>query len=225
MANDKDLDRYEMFARVIDLGHVHADAFATDSPGDRQLAILAGVVATMDAQTVAYASSISSTRQNAAEKREARDAVYEDLRAISLSARTIERDVPGFASKFRVPSRGSYQAFVNAARTIASDAAAQAAKFIEVEMPADFVDTLNTKIQALEDAIERKNVNAEAQVAARTEIKEAIKRGMKAAGELNAIARNKFRGNPVVLAEWEHAFKITPAKRKAAPTEPPAPPK
>jgi hypothetical protein len=212
-----------MFARVIDLGQVHTNQFAKNSPGDNQLAILAEVVATLDTQMVSYASSISSTRQNAAEKREARDAVHEDLRAINLSASIIGRGVPGFASKFRVPPKGSYQAFVNAARTIATDAAAQSAKFIAVEMPADFVDTLNTKIQALEDAIERKNMNAEAQVAARTEIKEATRRGVKAAGELNAIVRNKFRGNQVMLAEWEHAFKITPAKRKAAPTVPPAP--
>ena len=56
-------------------------------------------------------------------------------------------------------------------------------------MPGDFIDTLNAKIQVLEDAIERKNVNAEAQVAALTEIKEAVKRGIKAAGELNAIVQ------------------------------------
>jgi hypothetical protein len=218
MATDKDIDRYEMFKRLQDLGGVHASAFPANSPGAAKLAVL-------DAQMVAHASSIGSTRQNAAEKQEARDAVYEELRAISLSAQMIEDDLPGFANKFRLPSKSSYQAFINAARTIAADAATQAAEFAKTEMPANFLVTLNTKIQALEDAIERKNVNAEAQVAARTTIREAIKRGMRAAQELNVIVRNKFRNDPVVMAEWEHAIRITPAKRQAvAPAAPPAPP-
>jgi hypothetical protein len=222
MATDREIDRYEMFKRVQDLGGVHASAFPANSPGAAKLTILAEVIETLDAQTVAHASSISSTRQNAAEKKEAYDAVYEELRAISLSAQMIERDLPGFANKFRLPSKGSYQAFINAARTIAADAATQAAEFAKTEMPANFLVTLNTKIQALEDAMERKNVNAEAQVAARTTIREAIKRGMRAAQELNAIVRNKFRDDTVLLAEWEHAFRVTPVKRKAAPPAAPA---
>lgn len=222
MATDKDLDKYEMFMRLQDLGGVHINAFPANSPGANWFAVLAEVITTLDAQMVAYASSISSTRQNAAEKKEARDAVYEDLRAINRSAHVRAREIPGFADKFRMPSRGSYQAFVNAARTISADAATQAAEFAKTEMPADFLTVLNAKIQALEDAMEHKNLSAEAQVAARTQIKEAIKRGMRAARELDAIVHNKFRNDPVVLAEWEHAIRLAPAKRKAPPVTPPA---
>lgn len=211
---NQDLDKYEMFTRVQDLCGVHAAAFPDGSRGAAQVAIVAEVIATPDGETARYASSMSSVRQNATEKKEARKALREEMRAINLNARVREREIPGFADKFRMPSPCGDQKLINIARSFAADAAAQFAEFIKSDMPNDFVETLNTKIGALEAAIERKNVNSEGQVAARARIKEALKRGMNAVRELDAIMRNKFRGNPVVLAEWEHAIRLAPAKRK-----------
>jgi hypothetical protein len=219
---DQDLEKYEMFIRAQDLCGVHAAAFPAGSRGAAQVTILAEVIGTLDGQSALHASSMSSVRQNATEKETARSELRAEMKAINVSARVREREIPGFADKFRMPKPCSDQKLITIARAFAADAAAQAAEFAKSDMPADFVDTLNAKIEALEDAIERKNVNAEAQVAARTTIKEALKRGMRAVSELDAIVRNKFRGDPVVLAEWEHAGRIAPAKRKAPATEPPS---
>ncbi|MGB7923088.1 MAG: hypothetical protein WCF57_07580 [Pyrinomonadaceae bacterium] len=216
---DEDLDKYEMFIRAQDLLGVHAASFPAGSRGAAQVTILGEVIETLDAQSALHTSSMSSVRQNATEKETARQELRAEMKAINVSARVREHEIPGFAAKFRMPPQCGDQKLITIARAFAVDAAAQAAEFAKSDMPADFVDTLNAKIEALEQAIERKNVNAEAQVAARTQIKEAIKRGMRAVGELDAIVRNKFRGDPVVLAEWERAVRIAPAKRKTVATE------
>ncbi len=221
--NNRDLRRYESFARVRDFGSQHTDAFPAASPGGKQFKALNAIIKELDEHVVMQSSGKSSAIQNATGKAEARAALREALLAISRNARAIALDTPGFADKFRLPPKGSDQVLLNAARTIAADAVPVADAFIKNEMPEDFLAQLDAHINALDEAMTGKNLSRETQVAATASMLAAFERGAKVVTLLDAIVRNKFDADPAMMAEWERATHVETPKPKPAPVTPPAP--
>lgn len=221
--NNRYLRRYESFARVRDFGSQHADAFPATSPGGKQFKALNSVIKELDEYVVMQSSGKSSAVQSTTNKAAARAALREALLAISRNARAIALDTPGFADKFRLPSKGSDQALINAARTIASDAAPVADAFIKNEMPDDFLAQLSARIAELEESMTSQNISRESQVAATAAIETAFDKGTKTVLQLNAVVRNKFADDPSIMAEWERAVHVEQTKPHSAPQNPPAP--
>jgi hypothetical protein len=132
--------------------------------------------------------------------------------------------IPGIDEKFRVPQGSNDQNLIAAARGFARDAAPHAAQFIAHELPADFIEELNEDIADLQAAIDQHTDAVGDHVGARAAIDRAIDDASKIVRQLDTIIRNKFRDDPVVLAEWASASHTErDPKRKASATTPPSP--
>ncbi len=115
------------------------------------------------------------------------------------------------------------QALLTGARAFLADATPLAAEFIKHEMPADFLDELKNQIAEFEATLNQRTAAKGAQVSATAGITDAIGRGMIAANRLDAIVRNKFRGNVSVLAAWTRASHVERTSRPAKPSQPKPP--
>ena len=110
------------------------------------------------------------------------------------------------------------------ARAFAADAASLKAEFLKLEMPADFLARLNQLIAAFEQTTTEKATAVGAHVAAKISLDEAVARGLQAVRQLDVVIRNKFNGNPGILANWTRASHVAYRVRNTAPAPPPAPP-
>ncbi len=98
------------------------------------------------------------------------------------------------------------------------------ADFLKLEMPADFLERLNQLIAEFEKTTTEKATAVGANVAAKISLDETVARGLQAIRQLDVIIRNKFNGDPGVLANWTRASHVairTSNKASAPPANPP----
>jgi hypothetical protein len=228
--NALEMRRMEMLTRVRDFGAAHAALFPETALGGQLFDVLSVAVEDLTREAVTQTSGVSSVQQATASRSGAREALRESLQAITRTARAMALDTPGLENKFRLPRSGSDQALLNTARAFAADAAQVKAQFIRHELPATFLEDLQTDIADLERAIGSQNTGRGAHVTATASIDAAIERGMNAVRKLDAVVRNKFRDDPATLAAWESARHIERAGRgprrtngEPAASPPPAP--
>jgi hypothetical protein len=224
--NNSELRRFDMFTRVRDFGAAHASAFPAASLGGRSFAEINAVVAALTSQAVAQTSGLAAARQSTSGKATARATLRDELEMITRTARAMAIDTPGLDDKFRLPRSSGDQALLNAARTFRRDAEPLKAAFIEHDMPADFLETLDGLISDFEQTLVSRHQSAEAHVAASAAIDVEIERGMNAARRLDSIVRNKFHNDPAMLAAWESVRHIerVPHKAPKKPADPTPPP-
>jgi hypothetical protein len=89
-------------------------------------------------------------------------------------------------------------------------------------MPEDFLEDLVADIALLEKAKDDKGAGLSEQVAGTAELSAAALAGIKVRKQLLPIVRNKFRGQPGILAEWETAAHIVRPDKKAGEEKKPA---
>ena len=220
---DSENRRHQTFTRAHGFGTAHASDFAPNSLAAQLFATLAAIVSKLDGHAAIQVSSRGLAREGTTTRGQAREALREDLEAINRTARAMAADVPGLSDKFRLPPMRNDQLLINAARASAADAVPFEALFIAHEMPADFLADLNEDIAALEKSIGNQSSGVGNAVAARVGIETTVEDGVAVLRRLDAIVRNKFANNPVVLAEWATASHVerAPRRRKGASTTQP----
>ena len=221
--DDRETRRLEMFLRVRQFGAARASAFPAGSRGAEVLALVDASITELENHATAQASGASGAREATALKAAAREAVREDLEAISRTARVMAQTTPGLEDKFRLPRSNGTQALLTAARSFALDAEPMKAEFIRRGLPADFLEDLAADIETLADVVNRRELKSAARVAAGAAIDEAVERGVNAVRELDAIVRNVFRNDAATLAEWTTTSHTVRQPRRQS-NEPPAPP-
>jgi hypothetical protein len=126
------------------------------------------------------------------------------------------------AQQRHTPDRGSFrrprpntndQTLLSTARAFAAAATPLKPRFVEYDMPDDFLDQLNASIRNFEQAIDRQNFGTGARVAANASLEEALRRGEQELERLDTSVRNKFRTDPATLAVWESARHIQRPRR------------
>ena len=212
-----------MLARVNNFGAEHSLDFAASGRGRQLFTNLGGMLTEMQDFASAESSGVGTAREGTATRAAAREALRDDLEAISRTARAIAENTPGLDDKFRLPRADNDQALLNAARAFATDAAPLSAEFINHELPADFLTDLNTDIANMEAAINHQSSGVGDHVSAGVSIDESIANGMKLVRMLDAIVRNRYADNPATLAEWTSASHTERAPRRSHPTPPPPP--
>lgn len=203
--NDRENRKHQMFVRVRDFGAEHATDFAANSLGSQLFVTLAGIVTTLDGHAASQASKGGAARQGTTSRGQARQALLEDLQAISRTARVMADEVPGLDDKFRLPPSGNDALLLSTARAFAVDARPLAAQFIAHEIAADFLEDLADDIAAMEAAISEQSSGLGQRVAAGAAIDSVIDEGVAAVRKLDAIVKNKYANNPAVLAQWTSA--------------------
>jgi hypothetical protein len=223
--NSSGTRKLDMFNRLHEFKLAHAAAFPAASAGGRLFAEVDVVIETLTTQAVAQSSGLHAAQQSTDGKSAARDALAKQMEKIARTARAMALDIPGLDEKFRLPRSKSGQALLTAAQTFRADAAPLQAEFIEQAMPADFLETLDTRIAGFEREIAAGHQSKAAHVAASAAIEAAIERGMIAAQKLDPIVRNTFDGDAATLAEWKSARRVEKTPRKSKkPTGPASPP-
>jgi hypothetical protein len=222
---DKENRKYQMFVRVRNFCTAHATGFAATSLAAQLIASLIALITTLDGQIAEQVSGQGAAREGSSTRGAARAALRDTMEAISRTARTLALTIPGLDEKFRVPQASNDQKLIAAARGFARDAAPHAAQFIAHELPADFIEELNEDIAALQAAIDHHTDAVGDHVGARAGIDRLIDEASQIVRQLDTIIRNKFRNDPVVLAEWASASHTErDPKRKSTSPTPPAPP-
>jgi hypothetical protein len=214
-----------MFVRVRNFCAAHATDFATNSLVSQLIAALVAVISTLDGLIAEQSSGKGAAREGSSSRGAARAALRDTMEIISRTARTLALTTPGFDEKFRMPANNNDQLLIATARGFAVDAAPHSAQFIAHELPADFIEELNEDIADLQSAIDQHTDAVGNHVGARAGIDRAMDEASKIIRQLDTIIRNKYRNDPVVLAEWASASHTErdPKHKPAAPTPPPAP--
>jgi hypothetical protein len=219
--NDDERRRFEMFLRVDGFGDAHAVSFPAGTLGQEVFGNLRAVIDELRSLAATKFSSASSAKQGTSSKGVARDRLLRRMERISNTAQAMAITTPDLNEKFRMPrSNVSHQALLSAARAFVTDARPLKDIFIRHEMPANFIEDLESTIKDFEKASEEQTRGTEERIASRAGIDEAIDRGLNEARRLDAIVRNKFLDDPSTVAEWESARHI-----ERAPKSKPAPPK
>jgi len=218
--------RYETLNRVREFGTQQAAAFPDTTLGHALFAEVTQVVAELDTLAADRSSGFHTAMGSTRSKSALRDELRDELSAINRTARAMAYATPGLEDKFRLPQGKGDQALLTAARAFLADATPLAAEFVKHEMPANFLEDLKTLIGEFEATLHQRSAAKGAQVSATAGIDDAIERGMIATRRLDAIVRNKFRGNVSVLAAWTRASHVERTSRpaNAAPQKPPEAP-
>lgn len=220
--NDQENRRHQMFVRVRNFGTEHKADFAANSKGSELFATLSGIVTQLDEHSAAQTSKSGAAKQGTSRRALAREALREDLEAISRTADAMADQIAGLDDKFLVPLPGNDSLLLSAARAAAIDAVAFKAEFIAHELPADFLEDLQAGIDELEAAISEQSSGLGQRVAATAAIDVAIDNGIATVRKLDAVVKNRYSNNAAVLAEWASASHTerSPRRRTSAPVPP-----
>ena len=224
--NDNLRRRYEMLLRVNDFGTQHAASFPASNRAHELFADLKAITDEIEQLATAQQSNQRSAREGTTNRGEARTDLREAMEEISETARSMAFDTPGLEDKFRMPrGRSTDVDLINTARAFAQDALPLKDAFILHGLAPTFLDELNALIDTFEQVIDSQQRSRRSQVSATSGLDDAIERGVNKMRQLDAIVRNKFRGNANVIAEWENARHTTRANlTPSTPAQPSAPP-
>ncbi|HQR34184.1 MAG TPA: hypothetical protein PLK30_15710 [Blastocatellia bacterium] len=206
--------RIDMLKEVKEFGITHAASFPATSLGKQLFDSVAQIVTELDSKGASQVSGRNSAQNIAAVKARIREDLRELLLAINRTARIMSVETAEFEGKFRLPRNLNDQKLLNAARAFVQDATPLKDSFIRHEMPADFLDQLSNLINSFDQAASQKTAAVSTHVAARLTIDENVGRGLQLVRQLDAIIRNKFNGDPVVLSAWIRASHVARRTRK-----------
>ena len=201
-------------------------AFPAGSRGHELHVAVDTSIKNIERLSAAQAMHAHAAREKTAQKKVAHEALRALLEAISRTARSMSREMPGMKEKFRLPSRKDGQMWLATARDFVVAAEPLADEFVRRGMAPDFVDDLKARIFAVGQAVDGRAQQSAERVASTANVGEAAEQGLNAVRDLDAIVRNVYADNPAELAAWESASHVERAPRRAEEEEeaPPAPP-
>ena len=213
----------DMLKRVQAFGAAHAAAFPKGSVGAQKIAEINAAVPQLKAFGAQQVSGAGVAKSGTSTKAGAFAALHAQLDAISGNAHALAAlGTNGLEAKFRMPRSGGKQALLNAARAFAQDVLPLKKQFLGLNMPADFLDTLEASIAECEAAFHLQAAGVSQKGTATVSLKDTFHTALVAVNVLDRIVRNTFRDAPATLAEWTIATHV-PHATKPAKAAPPAP--
>jgi hypothetical protein len=209
--------RFEMLRRVKQFGAAHLADFPETSVGKALFEQLDLLVAELETLGVNQLSGFGDARSGVTAKTIARKALINALIAIQRTSRSLAYDLPGLAGKFASPRGLSDQALLTTARAYVQAVTPHQERFVKHELAADFLDQLRLNIAAFEQAVTQKQAAVSLHRSAKIGLDGKMLDGVQTVRQLDALIRNKYRDNSVVLAEWQHAARVS---RRGRPVEP-----
>ena len=207
---DIELRRFEMFKEVRDFGT--AQAVPSGAYLNDLFNTLMKIITELGSHLHSQASQHNASQSSVVSKAAARSALYEELKAISNTARIIDRDIVGVKDKFQLPYKGKDQDILNSAYAFAEAIVSYEQEFIKREMAPDFLAQLNAHIAVLETALNTRSAATKGQVTATAAINDAIERGMDTVERLDVAINNKFHNDRLVMQQWNNAKHIQRAR-------------
>ena len=214
----------DAFQRSKNFSLKYTAKFPVGSVGATLFAQVAAAVPQAQGQAVDQKSAQSDREQATLTKAQIHPDLHDQLKAISESAHTLaDLGTPGLEAKFRMPRSAGNGVLLTAARQFLKDATPMKAQFLTVNLPADFLDTLDQTITNFDNATDDQSGGEGGQVNATVGLAGTNATARKALRNLRTIVRNTFKNDPAALAEWELASHIDSRKaHHAAPAPTPA---
>lgn len=198
--------------------------FAVDSKGGKAAAEIAGVLAEVETHSTSRESSRNALLQVTAGKRDTREAIRAQVRAINDTSRIIGLDHPEVKGRFQFNGASvGDRTLLATARACAVAAEPLKALFVEYDMPADFHDKLVADTDSFEQQLDNQTTGKGGRVAANASLEDALRRGEAALERLDTAVRNKYRGDAAKLAAWESARHLERAPRARRSADAPQP--
>ena len=213
----------DAFQRSKNFSLKYTAKFPVGSVGATLFAQVVAAVPQAQGQAVDQKSAQSDREQATLTKAQIHPDLHDQLKAISESAHTLaDLGTPGLEAKFRMPRSAGNGALLTAARQFFKDATPVKAQFLSVNLPADFLDTLDQTITNFDNATDDQSGGEGGQVSATVGLAGTNAPARKALRNLRTIVRNTFKNDSAALAEWELASHIDSRKaHHAAPAPPP----
>jgi hypothetical protein len=203
-----DRRRYEMLVRVRDFGTTYGHLFPESSPAAQAFAMVKDALGDLEVRDVAETSASVAAR--ATRKQQAREALRERLLLLGRTAKVLPGADVAFKAQFTLPASGNDALLLTVARRCIQRAGEVASQFTTYGMPESFLRDSTALLEQFETALRDRGMSRDQFVAARTGIKLALARSLKAVGELDVIVANHFASNAVVTEVWRRSRRIAP---------------
>jgi hypothetical protein len=215
--------RFYMFIRVVRFISDNIADFAAGSVVLAQLAILQGVITTIETLSGEQIGGLSGARFGFNSKDTARENLRELLEHIAETARSMVYEIPGIDLQFRMIRGDSDANLLALARSFLANAVPLKDTFTDTyEMDKDFLTDLQNFIDEFENALSVPGTAVDEHVEATAEIGTEIRKGMVIVRTMNGAVLNKYRGDAGKTAAWVSASHIEKLSEGREPT-PPAP--
>ena len=206
----------DRFERIIAFAEKpeHATYFPADKPAGQRIASLKEVVRQLGTLGGTQEESDRFAQAATGTKDEVIQSVWVDLVGMARVARALDDEHPTLPALFKTPGSKSAQAILDAAQAALNaltdpdhpdDAAALVALFIEEGMPDDFVEDLQTDLEAATAANRAQDDHGGDRHEDTLAISQQVALGVKLAEKLDAYAKNRFREDAVLLGAWKTA--------------------
>ena len=218
------------FKTVDAFGLKYAADFLPASTGGKQFALVHAAVPQTSTLGAAQVSGGELAGSGVLAKAAGRLHLRQDLLGITDAVHSLVLlGTPDLDGKFLMPRSAGDQALLNSARAFAADAVAFQAQFVSMGLDADFITHLTADITDFAAAVTTKGTGQVARGGATGGLDDAAHQAAVALHVLNTVVKNKYKNDPIKLAEWataSHLIKHTPVPRppKPTPTTPPASP-
>lgn len=215
--DDKQRRRYERLVRSRDHISANTEIFPEGSKGAQAFTRFKATIEDIENLDASRETGARTSKQGTLTKRDASERLRQIIGAISRTAQTIALDDPSYKGKFNAPrSNINGEKLLAVARSFATEALPVKAKFIEYDMPADFLEKLNAAIADFEDAVNQQNQGATARKSARDSIDDALASAEQELERCDTALRNKVTDR-AKLAAWDSARRLErdPKKQKA----------
>ncbi|MFL6332575.1 MAG: hypothetical protein ACJ754_04440 [Pyrinomonadaceae bacterium] len=214
----------EMLVRVRQWILARIAAFPAGLPGHDLYLTIDTSIKNMEKHSTEQAGHAHAAKEKTAQKNVDDDALRDLMEAVSRTARSMSRRMPGIEERFSLPSTKDGQTWRAAARDFAEAAEPIADEFVSRGMAPDFIDDLKTRALAIGQTVDGRELEASERITSTTNVGEAAEKGFVAVRELGAIVLNIYKDNPAELAAWESASHVERAPRRADDDEEEAPP-
>ncbi|MFN0122544.1 MAG: hypothetical protein ACKV2V_18770 [Blastocatellia bacterium] len=211
----KERRRLEMFRRVRDFGAAHKGDFPADSACHQLFAEIGDVVSEIETKDAGHTTERNNARHSTAGKQAVRQELVSKLSGMQRVAKSMSRAIPGLATRFKLPGRLNDQALLSVARSFAEAATPLRAEFIRYEMPAEFLDTLQSRIAAFQQQVALGDTARSEQRVATSGIDDAVIEGREIVNTLDGIIRLKYTGIRETLRKWEIARHVESVSRSS----------
>ena len=213
--NDRQRRRFERLARAHSYGAARSADLPPTSKGGQALTRLGELIREAEQIDAERTTKERETRQATSSKRDARETLREQLYAISDTAHTIGLDHPELKDAFPRPRTNvSDQTLLSTARSFAASVMPHKARFVEYDLPADFVERLGASINDFEGSAGRQTTGTGGRVTAGAALEDALSRAEGELERLDTAVRNKYRGDGAALAAWDSARRLERTSRK-----------
>ncbi|MFN0120772.1 MAG: hypothetical protein ACKV2V_09750 [Blastocatellia bacterium] len=196
------LDRY---TRMRDFGKVAQAHFPEGSRGHALFTQITELITRMESLEAERRSVRKVAQGDTQHKAAVRDDLWALLRDINRSAISLSIDTPGLDKMFSLPAQRNERELLATAQQFLRDARPLAARFIEDEMPEDFLTELEHLTEVFSEKRSGKMTAQGTRRTAREETGSLASRGADLALQLDSLVRNKFRGNVEMLSRWQFA--------------------